>query len=168
MVRTIFKLFFFLFNPFFLFSQGMSDIELALKVHNDARTSLGIPELKWSSQLANEARLYAKNLADTDNGLRHSNDTASGENLYMICCNDIDSEFKFSFKNASESWYDEINDYEYGPIKSHDSKMIGHYTQMIWSKTKIVGIGYAVSSNGAVYVVARYFPAGNYVGEYPY
>lgn len=157
-----------LFVPFLVLSQGKEDINLALKVHNEARTSLGISNLEWSSKLANEASLYATILANNDSDLIHSNDNSSGENLYMICCYDNASEFEFTFKKASEAWYDEIKDYTYGPIQSNDAKMTGHYTQMIWTTTKLVGIGYAVSSKGAVYVVARYFPAGNYVGQYPY
>ena len=39
---------------------------------------------------------------------------------------------------------------------------------MVWKSTKKVGIAYAVSKKGSVYVVARYFPAGNFIGEYPY
>ncbi len=169
MVSIISRLYFvFLFTPLFVMSQNLVDIDLALKIHNKARSSLGITSLEWSSKLADEASLYAKTLAINDNGLIHSNNNSSGENLYMICCYDNDSEFKFILKNASEAWYDEVKDYKYGPIKSYDTKMIGHYTQMIWLKTKLLGIGYAVSSKGAIYVVARYFPAGNYIGQYPY
>ena len=34
--------------------------------------------------------------------------------------------------------------------------------------TKEVGVASAISKNGKVYVVARYYPVGNYLGEYPY
>ena len=39
---------------------------------------------------------------------------------------------------------------------------------MIWKNTTEVGMAMAVSSSGKTYVVARYSPAGNYSGEYPY
>jgi hypothetical protein len=39
---------------------------------------------------------------------------------------------------------------------------------MIWESTTHVGIGWAVSATGAVFVVARYSPEGNYIGERPY
>ena len=70
---------------------------------------------------------------------------------------------------ASYSWYSEIKDYSYGPLKN-DSNFykIGHYTQMIWKNTTHVGIASAISKTGKVYVVARYYPAGNYIGQYPY
>jgi hypothetical protein len=38
---------------------------------------------------------------------------------------------------------------------------------MIWSGTTCVGMGLAVSSSGTTYVVARYSPPGNYVGQSP-
>lgn len=38
---------------------------------------------------------------------------------------------------------------------------------MIWSGTTHVGMGLAVSPSGTTYVVARYSPPGNYVGQSP-
>lgn len=38
---------------------------------------------------------------------------------------------------------------------------------MIWSGTTHLGMGLAVSSSGTTYVVARYSPPGNYVGQSP-
>jgi len=66
-------------------------------------------------------------------------------------------------------WYNEIKDYKYSKVKSNRiGPKTGHYTQMVWKDTKEVGIASAFSKNGKVYVVARYYPAGNYLGEYPY
>ena len=39
---------------------------------------------------------------------------------------------------------------------------------MVWFNTKEVGIASARSKNGKVYVVARYYPTGNIIGEFPY
>lgn len=38
---------------------------------------------------------------------------------------------------------------------------------MIWSTTTHVGMGFAVAGSGTTYVVARYAPQGNIVGELP-
>ena len=72
--------------------------------------------------------------------------------------------------DASAAWYAEKKHYRYSKIRRFrlSAKMIGHYTQMVWSKTKHVGIASAKSKDGTVYVVARYSPAGNYIGEHPY
>jgi hypothetical protein len=39
---------------------------------------------------------------------------------------------------------------------------------MIWENSREVGVGVAKCADGALIVVANYFPAGNYIGEYPY
>jgi len=39
---------------------------------------------------------------------------------------------------------------------------------MVWKNTTEVGMAMAVSKSGKTFVVARYSPGGNYVGEYPY
>lgn len=161
--------------PFFslnILSQDFSAAELALKVHNDARFSLGIPMLEWSNQLAVEAKEYAEYLAKIDKGLIHSKtEKNTGENLYWICCfsnNDFYNSNPY-FKEASEAWCAEKVNFHYSPIKNDmNFNKVGHYTQMIWSSTKQLGMGSAIAKSGAIYVVARYYPAGNYIHKYPY
>ena len=43
----------------------------------------------------------------------------------------------------------------------------GHYTQMVWKNTRQFGMGVS-KINNKVYVVARYFPAGNWIGKHIY
>ena len=158
---------------FFLFistnNQTNADIEKSLQVHNSARAEVGVSDLTWSKELEKDAKNYAKILADKDSGLVHSKSKDNqGENLYYW----YGSSSLFSgtpLSDASYSWYSEIKDYKYGPLKN-DSNFykIGHYTQMIWKNTTYVGIASAISKTGKVYVVARYYPAGNYIGQYPY
>ena len=149
-----------------------ADIEKTLLVHNNARKDLNIDSLKWSVKLANQAQLYANNLARRNGGLVHSTSNSHGENLYMVYSfgnqNDIEIP-DFPGFDASQAWYDEIKFYRYSKIKRYRiGPAVGHYTQMIWESTKEVGIGWAVSRSGKVYVVARYYPAGNVIREYPY
>ena len=110
---------------------------------------------------------YAKYLADKD-VFKHSSQKNQGENLYYeynsasITTNPLE--------RASSSWLDEKKDYKYSKIgdgKNTFSK-IGHYTQMIWKNTTKVGLVAFVNKEGEVYVVARYYPAGNMIGKYPY
>ena len=72
--------------------------------------------------------------------------------------------------NKGRDWIiNEIKDYKYSKIKRYRiGPKVGHYTQIVWKDTKEVGVASAISKNGKVYVVARYYPAGNYLGEYPY
>ena len=39
---------------------------------------------------------------------------------------------------------------------------------LLWSNTTKVGIAYSKSKSGKIYVVARYYPAGNHTGEHPF
>jgi len=39
---------------------------------------------------------------------------------------------------------------------------------MVWNETTQVGIAYSKSISGKVYVVARYYPAGNIISQFPY
>ena len=95
-----------------------------------------------------------------------------GENLYYSFKteNGLKVYSKTPAKDASASWYNEINEYTYSPIGSplNKSVVIGHYTQMVWKTTTKVGMAKARSSSGKEYIVARYAPGGNYIGDYPY
>ena len=41
----------------------------------------------------------------------------------------------------------------------------GHFTQLVWKGSREVGIGRAQSRDGKWFVVANFFPAGNYIGR---
>ena len=137
----------------------------ALKVHNRARAEVGVEPVEWSSKLAQEAQEYANLIAKT-NRFEHSSRTSrngSGENL---------SWFSYTLneplKESSESWYDEIKIYNYQSCCGNNFQNTGHYTQMVWNETTKIAVASAVSANGETYVVARYNPAGNIEGSYPY
>lgn len=159
--------------PTLILGQLDKDKLSALKVHNDARKEVGVAPLVWSEKLEQQALKYAKQIARTNN-YKHSN-TKDGENLAMFYEYEESNKVKTyiysdtPLYDASMAWYEEIKDYKYSKIKRFRiGPKIGHYTQMVWKDTKEVGIASAISKNGKVYVVARYYPVGNYLGEYPY
>ena len=41
----------------------------------------------------------------------------------------------------------------------------GHFTQLVWKSSREVGIGRAQSRDGRWFVVANFFPAGNFIGR---
>jgi len=162
--------------PFLCFSQLTQDQKKALKVHNDAREDVGTPPLAWSEKLEKQALMYAKILArkDEKQNMKHSQ-TNDGEKMtYSYSAKSQDGVTIPIFSStpptdASVGWYEEIKHYRYSKIKKRRiGPPIGHYMQMVWKNTKKVGVAYADSKKGSVYVVARCFPAGNFVGEYPY
>lgn len=176
-----YKVFFFIIISFSLHSQRIQesisnmtkeDVLLSLELHNQAREEVGTPPLLWSIDLADDAQEYAEVLAWRNGRLIHSNYLVNqGENLYKVWAigGVLEDAPSFPGRDASKSWYDEIKFYRYTKIRRFRlGPAIGHYTQMIWKSTTHLGIGWAVSSTGAVFVVARYSPARNYIGERPY
>ena len=161
-------------NPDDSSSLSEEDIVLALKAHNNARKEVGVPNLSWSKTLEADALKWAKNMVENEKMFHSSNESRpnQGENL-SVFFNTVGGESVFSSTpalDASNAWYNEINDYTYSEIGSdvNANVMIGHYTQMIWSTTTEVGIAVAISDTGKVYVAARYSPPGNYIGNRPY
>ena len=155
-------------------SLSQRDISSALEIHNKARAEVGVEKLEWSDLLSADAQKWADNLAENDKLFHSTNESRKnqGENLYYSYRTQ-NGEPKFSdspAEDASSAWYNEIFDYKYAVIgsKINESVMIGHYTQMVWKSSTMIGIALSRSSSGKEYIVARYSPPGNYIGEYPY
>ncbi|VDI36131.1 Hypothetical predicted protein [Mytilus galloprovincialis] len=143
--------------------------EQALKAHNGLRAKHGVPALKSAADLCAMAQKWADHLL-ANNLTGHSprdHRPGAGENIaYMMgTMADLD----YSAKDATESWYSEIENYgsyygkeppEFGRVPAY-----GHFTQVVWKDTKEMGIGKA-RGNGRVVVVANYRPAGNFIGSY--
>jgi pathogenesis-related protein 1 len=130
--------------------------------HNFARSEVGVSDIEWSSKLAIVAQNYANYLARTSCNLIHSGNNKFGENLFW------GSGKYYSALDASVSWYEEKELYNYQKVTETNNHDVGHYTQIIWKNTKYVGVGVAKCSNGSYIYVANYFPPGNYIGQYPY
>ncbi|WP_417614981.1 CAP domain-containing protein [Parasphingorhabdus sp.] len=138
-----------------------------MAAHNRARTKIGAPNLVWDTQLASDAALYAGSLArsgrfghDPQRGRKER----QGENLWMGTRN------AYPQTEMVGSWVDEDRYFKRGlfPENSttgswHD---IGHYTQIIWPTTKRVGCA-LVNNRDYDYLVCRYSPAGNVMGQDP-
>ncbi len=170
------------------------NIQELLNVHNKARSELnaGINDLKWSDSLAHDAQTYADSLAKSgrfehdpnnnpnDISKRYSNGIY-GENLYA-------SSRSTSLREAAQAWVDEKQYYTYGKVvdssvevdntcvdavdKYGNKILCGHYTQIIWKDTTIVGCAKSPYSTGSFaggeVVVCKYQTPGNYIGQTPY
>jgi pathogenesis-related protein 1 len=106
--------------------------------------------------------------------MRHSNPEGRyGENLYWASANvwsDGRREIqKQSSADPVNSWGREKRDYNYIGNRCAPGKICGHYTQMVWQKTSLVGCALAVCDDTLDQVwVCQYQPAGNWVGQKPY
>jgi pathogenesis-related protein 1 len=145
-----------------------ADAESFVGYHNKLRKGVGVEPLEWSPEIAAYAQKWADRLA-AKGDLEHRPINGEwariyGENLA------IDR----SILACAESWHSEVKDYpSVEPIPSDFSTFTaGHYTQMVWRKTKRIGAGVAVVNagrfKGMTLVVCNYDPPGNMVGDKPY
>ena len=135
-----------------------------LASHNAERARLRLAPLRWSADLAAQAALWASVLAKRKQ-MSHSPDSqrpGQGENLFTGTAG------AYSLEDMVGDLIDEKADFRPGifPKVAIDGNWhnVGHYTQIIWRKTREVGCAVA-SGGGDDYLVCRYFPAGNMIGE---
>lgn len=142
--------------------------QVVVQEHNRVRAAVGVPPLRWSHILESAAQEYAYELAQRGGGLHHSHPSqraGQGENLWKISI-PFDpvaaAEESIRAFEAEQHWYRPGT-----PISPKGLQAIGHYTQMVWWSTEAVGAAMAVGPRGT-YVVYRYGPPGNVVGQVPF
>ncbi len=139
------------------------DAEL-LAQHNLERRASGVPALAWDPALAHGAQLYANELARL-NLLRHSPRHVRrgiGENLWM------GTRAYFRPSQMVGNWASERSMFRPGnfPTVSRTGNWadVGHYTQIIWPRTQLVGCAIGRSASSDI-LVCRYWPSGNVDGQ---
>merc|ERR1712066_148966 len=143
-----------------LIQRAKADINAdMLKQHNDYRATHNADPLSIDDDLMEKAQAWADELA-AEKKFAHNPDKSLGEesvgeNIYMS------SGGEASAKDATRSWYCEVDDYKENPNKWSNDPAIGHFTQVVWKNSQRVGFGIATDSDGMTYVVANYLPPGN-------
>ncbi|VUC27411.1 unnamed protein product [Clonostachys rosea] len=137
------------------------DKQKALDAHNAARAAVGNSPLTWDDSLSSDAQVWATTIAALSS-LTHSSGSGQGENLYMQSGSDS------PFLNGINSFLSEKSLYSGEAISGTNFGGFGHYTQAVWKSTTKVGAAVAKAADGSSYVVFRYSPPGNYIGETPY
>lgn len=136
-----------------------------LNAHNGERRAVGSPDLKWDSDLAEDAQEWANNLARSGT-MTHASQRGQGENLYMSGIG------RMSVTQMVGGWLAERKNYIPGGAHPNVSKTgnwadVGHYTAVVWSGTTSVG---CAVGRGTRYdfLVCRYSPPGNMRGRMAY
>lgn len=158
--------------------------------HDAARYEVGVGPVEWSPEVAAFAQQWADHIAATgkfehrpyaslpaaegappspaaDTGVDLPNQIY-GENLA------ISNAPNYSPTDGARGWYAEKKDYEPGTVIPGDFTKFkaGHYTQLVWSKTKKIGAGKAVVQTGDfagwTVIVCNYDPPGNWEGVAPF
>jgi len=146
-----------------------SEAQQILKVHNAARRAVGVGPLRWSPRIARYAQVWANRLARLQN-LQHRPHVGAwkqkyGENLAMAGGSSTISNYG---RKGSLQWLGEKRRYRHG---ARSLAGVGHYTQMVWRKTRLIGCALARYQKGPwkwVILVCNYDPPGNMMGESPY
>jgi hypothetical protein len=133
----------------------------ALVRHNLYRARHRVPPLSLNMELCNIAQNYANKLAIT-NTFQHSGNKWKGleigENIAWLVSN-----YKIDGWSATDMWYKEIKNYNYN--YPGFSIYTGHFTQLIWRNSYLVGFGASRIGN-IWYVVANYYPPGNILNAF--
>lgn len=125
--------------------------------HNYYRSLHGAQPIQWSTRLAIEAQNFAEKLVRSGSFM-HSGEKEVGE------CLAFSFGLELSGRDAVDSWYDEIVDYDYEfpGFTSHTA----NFTQLVWQETREFGTAKAIGEDGSCVVVGRYYPPGNQVGGF--
>ncbi|KAJ7345447.1 hypothetical protein JRQ81_001397 [Phrynocephalus forsythii] len=136
--------------------------------HNDLRRAVdpsgsNMLKMKWNETAASNAKNWAKECS-----FEHSPESlrtieggmACGENLYYSTIPQL-------WPEALQAWYDEVNDFTFGVGPLYEDAVIGHYTQLVWYSSYLLGCAMAYCPNDkySYYYVCHYCPAGNVMGQ---
>jgi len=138
-----------------------------LDEHNRERDRAGVPRLAWSDRLARDAQGWAQRLA-YEGWLRHAShreNGGAGENLWM------GSAGYYAPAEMVAAFTGERRHYRHGTFpdvsRTGNWQDVGHYTQVIWRGTREVGCAVARGARDD-FLVCRYWPAGNWMGQRPF
>ena len=136
-----------------------------MTMHNAARASVRQAPLAWDATLAADAASYAAEMARTgrfEHSRQPRGNPNQGENLWT------GTRGAYRYEEMAQHWIDEarvfVNHASPDFSTTGDYRDAGHYTQIVWSRTTRVGCA-TTSSATDDYLVCRYVPAGNVVGE---
>ncbi|KAF5354800.1 hypothetical protein D9756_005544 [Leucocoprinus leucothites] len=132
----------------------------ALNLHNTNRAHYGAGPLSYDNNLASGAASYAAQCHWGHSGGNY------GENLWSL------STSGGTIQAAVQSWMNEASQYDYN--NPGFSAATGHFTQVVWKATTTLGCASHVCNTGSpfgsgewTYIVCRYTPPGNFLGQFP-
>lgn len=166
------------------YKMTLKDIREVVQTHNELRNNIaagqqGLPkasnmsQMYWSQLLANNAQDWVnKNGCE----MEHSNGyTYKGQRVGENCAMRAGSHGMFketAFVEFVKNWYSEIKDFGNQDVSRFSGRsgggVIGHFTQVIWSDSYLVGCGYCQKDRGGMLeevMVCQYANGGNMIGD---
>ena len=139
-----------------------------LEGHNRARAEIGVPPLAWDDALTRSARAYAQEMARTGrfaHARQPQGPDREGENLWT------GTRSAYRYDEMVGHWVAEGRDFVNNPTPAFSRtgrwRDVSHYTQIIWRGTSRVGCATASNARDD-FLVCRYSPPGNVVGQRAY
>lgn len=110
----------------------------------------------YNTDISAFSQFWADNILSTKE-FKHSANHKYGENLFSMSSTRKVKKISV-VTTAIDCWYKEVNEYDFdNPQFTHGT---GHFTQLVWDKTKFYGIGYSYK-NGKSVVCMNFDPPGN-------
>jgi uncharacterized protein YkwD len=149
--------------------RGVALIRAAMMTgHARERAAVGVPPVTWNDALAADAMAYAREMARTrrfEHAQQPQGPGRQGENLWT------GTRGAYRYDEMIGHWAAEKRDFVNAPTPGFSRtgrwQDVAHYTQMVWRGSTRVGCAMA-SSAADDYLVCRYSPAGNVVGQRAY
>lgn len=144
-----------------------------LLAHNEVRYQHGLPNLKWSDDLSQNASQWVGKLA-SERGCKmvHSGMSGLGENLFwsspLVYTTSRKEVANVSPTDVVNAWATEEKYYNIASNRCSFGKVCGHYTQLVWRDTVRVGCAKVICDDKSQVWSCNYSPPGNYVGQKPY
>ncbi|WOK99583.1 pathogenesis-related protein PRB1-3-like [Canna indica] len=139
--------------------EAVNSMQDFLHAHNAVRASLGVRPLSWSADMEAYARRYARRRRP-DCELVHSAGPY-GENIF-------EGSAGYTPTYAVGDWVSEREFYDYSANSCAAGETCGHYTQVVWAKSRFLGCAQVVCADGDIFITCNYDPPGNVDGELPY
>lgn len=154
--------------------------EKVLQSHNQIRSRLGIPPLRWSTRLESFAAQWANYLTDGGNCVPRKRGSIGlpqqknglGENLQRVDAVRFgDGRVEVASVDENQiviDWARQGIDFNYTDNKCGVGKTCENYTQVVWRDSQVVGCAAASCADKSQIWVCNYDPPGNFLGQKPY
>ncbi len=126
--------------------------------HNVVRAKHCAPPLVWSDKIAAVAQKWAAALRDDQCSFEHNPSGRYGENLAFFSPAETGTA-----EAVVRSWYKEVDQYDFRAPGF--SASTGHFSQLVWVETTLLGCGVAMCRGGILWV-CNYHTPGNVVGTF--
>uniref|UniRef100_A0A8C5MQF2 SCP domain-containing protein n=1 Tax=Leptobrachium leishanense TaxID=445787 RepID=A0A8C5MQF2_9ANUR len=146
------------------------EIQTILDAHNYFRgivtpSATDMYKMEWSEEAARNALVSVKRCKFAHTSMQERKisypiESRCGENIFM---SSVDTEWWGIVKD----WDSEKADFVYGESNSDESLMVGHYTQLVWAKSHLVGCAkhFCYGTPYPYYAICQYCPSGNMMGK---